>query len=157
SRHSFTLYTTNSNTIFQVYPNNNKTATMQFTLALATLIAAVSAAPGNDRAVTRNLSGMTYGEVKQYCGANQEISCCNQKKTASDNGLLNGVLSQGLVGQCSKLNVAAAAGLTDNLNLDQNHCKGGSVACCQSADKSADQTVGLINLALPCIAIGSLL
>ncbi|OAA59929.1 Hydrophobin [Cordyceps fumosorosea ARSEF 2679] len=126
---------------------------MQFTLALTTLIAAVSAAPVNDAALGNSLAGMTWREAQQQkCGGNQEIACCNQKNSGNDNGLLNGILGEGLLGQCSKLDLAII-GIQDILNSGQ--CKGGSVACCQSSGNS-DQNIGLINLNL-CIPIGSIL
>ncbi|RAL04155.1 uncharacterized protein BO80DRAFT_257079 [Aspergillus ibericus CBS 121593] len=114
-------------------------------------------------------AGMTVSQGQDTCGDNASLSCCNKATYAGDttdydSGVLSGLLSNllgsgsgsqgiGLADQCSKVDVQALSlvGLNDLLNTqcEQN------VACCQHSDSSADGSV--VGLALPCIALGSLL
>ncbi|KAI1171927.1 hypothetical protein F4777DRAFT_582478 [Nemania sp. FL0916] len=109
--------------------------------------------PGDD--VTVEMAGDT-------CGADMELSCCNNVKQSGDSvneasGILAGVLSGtlengdvGLFSDCSKLTVTALIGLNDLLN---SRCKQ-TAACCQH---SAPNQEGLVNVGLPCVALGGVL
>ncbi|PYI04301.1 fungal hydrophobin [Aspergillus sclerotiicarbonarius CBS 121057] len=113
--------------------------------------------------------GMTVSQGQESCGDGASLSCCNKATYAGDttndnSGLLSGLLGNllgagsgsegiGLADQCSKVDLEALdlLGLNDLLNTqcEQN------VACCQDSGASADGS--LIGVALPCIALGSLL
>ncbi|VUC29991.1 unnamed protein product [Clonostachys rosea] len=108
----------------------------------------------------------TVGEARTLCGNKLELQCCNRKieektnetTTNNNTGLLSGLLGDlgllddggiDLLDQCSKLSVTALIGVDDILGSQCRH----HVACC---DTTAPQT-GLINIGLPCIALGGLL
>lgn len=81
-------------------------------LALLLATAAAAPKPGTNLISRDVLASMTVKEAQGECGAGQTISCCNKNEasgtTASSgvlSGLLNGVLKDGLLGQCSKLDV----------------------------------------------------
>ncbi|KAI0005671.1 hypothetical protein F4779DRAFT_597925 [Xylariaceae sp. FL0662B] len=109
--------------------------------------------PGND---------VTVGQAGDTCGSNFDLSCCNKVDQSGDSvneasgllaGLLSGTLENGDVGLfdgCSKLDVAAVIGIDDLLN---SQCKQ-TAACCQHSGTSQD---GLVNVGLPCVALGGLL
>ncbi|KAL2866254.1 hydrophobin family protein [Aspergillus lucknowensis] len=110
---------------------------------------------------------VTVKQASDKCGDQAQLSCCNKAvyagdSTAVDEGILAGTLSNllgagsgaeglGLFEQCSKLNVAAIIGITDLIN---QQCKQ-NIACCQNSGTSADGD--LIGVALPCIALGSII
>ncbi|KAA8645756.1 hypothetical protein EYZ11_012523 [Aspergillus tanneri] len=113
---------------------------------------------------------MTVKEGSDKCGDQAQLSCCNKATYAgdtvdSDNGILAGLLSNllgsgsgsegaGIFEQCSKLPLQVniiAIGLQDILN---QQCKE-NIACCQST--GSDANGDLLGLALPCIALGSIL
>ncbi|OOF98329.1 hypothetical protein ASPCADRAFT_205575 [Aspergillus carbonarius ITEM 5010] len=114
-------------------------------------------------------AGMTVSQGQDTCGDQATLSCCNKATYAGDTTTYNDGIASGLLGnllgagsgsegigladQCSKVDIEALTlvGLNDLLNTqcEQN------VACCQDSDSSADGSV--IGLALPCIALGSLL
>ncbi|OAA52831.1 class I hydrophobin [Beauveria brongniartii RCEF 3172] len=135
---------------------------MRFALAITTLIAAVTAAPSGHHG-EKDLHKMTLGQAGDRCGADQSIYCCNEKTTKIEHsspetglgGLLgatigaDGLLSH-LLGTCTKIpvNVLAIG------NLLQSECTN-RAACCHNTPSVAYG--GLVNLALPCVAIGSLI
>lgn len=82
-----------------------------FALLLATV--AASPQPGSGLIPRETLASMTVAEAQGSCGAGQTISCCNKQKAGNQassgilSGLLNGLLENGLLGQCSSIDVAA--------------------------------------------------
>ncbi|KAI0871005.1 hypothetical protein GGS24DRAFT_83092 [Hypoxylon argillaceum] len=109
--------------------------------------------PGND---------VTVGVAGDTCGKDMELSCCNHVDQSGDSsmeadgilaGALQGVLADGEVGLfsgCSKLSVTALIGLSDLLN---QQCKQ-TAACCQHSGTNQE---GLVNVGLPCVALGSVI
>ncbi|KAI2608728.1 uncharacterized protein GGS25DRAFT_521899 [Hypoxylon fragiforme] len=105
---------------------------------------------------------VTVGQAGDTCGSDLDLSCCNQVDQSGDaintaSGLLAGLLEGGLEGGslglfdgCSKLNVAAVIGLTDILDSQCSQ----TPACCQHSGMEQE---GLVNLGLPCVALGGLL
>ncbi|GAP93287.1 putative rodlet peptide [Rosellinia necatrix] len=105
---------------------------------------------------------VTVSQAGDTCGSEMELSCCNHVDQSGDSvmeasgilaGALQGVLADGELGLfsgCSKLNVAALIGLSDF--LDQQ-CKQ-TAACCQHSGTTQE---GLVNVGLPCVALGSVL
>ncbi|KAI1499746.1 hypothetical protein F5X99DRAFT_410788 [Biscogniauxia marginata] len=151
---------------------------MQFTIAtIATFAIGALAAPqiggvgsgtggqgigngaGNFPAVPGDV---TVGQAGDTCGSDLDLSCCDSVDQTGDSineasgllaGLLEGTLQNGDLGLfsgCSKLNVAAVIGLSDLL---ESQCKQ-TPACCQHSGTSQE---GLVNLGLPCVALGSVL
>ncbi|KAI0196690.1 hypothetical protein EV127DRAFT_85865 [Xylaria flabelliformis] len=129
-----------------------------FTFAIGALAApspvAQYPAPGNS---------VTVGQAGDTCGKDFELSCCNKVKQTGDTsssaeGLLAGALQGGVLGDgdldlfdgCSKLTVTALIGVDDLLN---SHCKQ-TAACCQHSGTNQE---GLVNVGLPCVALGGLL
>ncbi|KAL5335808.1 rodlet protein [Aspergillus crustosus] len=110
---------------------------------------------------------VTVKQASDKCGDQAQLSCCNKATYAGDttevaDGILAGALSNligagsgaeglGLFDQCSKLDVAVLIGVQDLIN---QQCKQ-NIACCQSSPSSADGD--LIGVALPCVALGSIL
>ncbi|PLB35755.1 hydrophobin family protein [Aspergillus candidus] len=113
---------------------------------------------------------LTVEQASAKCGDKAQLSCCNKATYTGDStkvndGLLSGALSEllgagsgseglGLFNQCSKLPLqipVIAIGLQDALN---QKCKQ-NIACCQ--DSPADASESLVGLALPCVALGSIL
>lgn len=99
------------------------------TLLLAT--AAASPKPGHKLIPRETLAGMTVAAAQGTCGNDQKISCCNEV-TGSErdgapsgllggllNGLLGGLLGDGLLGQCSGLDLSSMS-----RSLDSQHCVG---------------------------------
>ncbi|ATY63719.1 Hydrophobin [Cordyceps militaris CM01] len=136
---------------------------MRFFLAITALVAAVTAAPSADVAAVNQMAAMTLAEADASCGNGASLYCCDKSKQGGDTGSpgqaggvgllgaivgVNGLL-QGLLGQCSKININAigAAGV-----LNQE-CTA-RAACCQNTPSVAHH--GLVNIALPCIPINSL-
>ncbi|PWY87100.1 fungal hydrophobin [Aspergillus sclerotioniger CBS 115572] len=147
---------------------------MKYTaIALAALASVAMAQPSARTARGGPLfpapAGMTVSQGQDTCGDQASLSCCNQANYAGDtttynDGILSGLLGNllgagsgseglGLADQCSKVDLEALdlLGLNDLLNTqcEQN------VACCQDSGASADGS--LVGVALPCIALGSLL
>ncbi|KAI3325117.1 hypothetical protein HD806DRAFT_533714 [Xylariaceae sp. AK1471] len=126
-----------------------------FTFALGALAAPSPQIPGIP-------GDVTIGQAGDTCGQDMELSCCNDVDQSGDSvneasGILGGVLQGalqggelGLFSGCSKLNVAALIGVDDLLN---SQCKQ-TAACCQHSGTSQD---GLVNVGLPCVALGGLL
>ena len=81
-------------------------------LALFLAAAAAAPSPGSNLIPRDRLATMTAQQAQGECGAGQTISCCtkNEQGDEDSNGLLSGIanniLQDGLLGQCSKLNVA---------------------------------------------------
>ncbi|KAI0471049.1 hypothetical protein GGR56DRAFT_127108 [Xylariaceae sp. FL0804] len=112
--------------------------------------------------IPRPPSDTTIGQAGSTCGRDMQLSCCNNVRQDGDSvdeaqgilaGALQGVLQDGTVGLfdgCSKLSVTALIGVNDLLN---QQCKQ-TAACCQD---SGDEQEGLVNLGLPCVALGSVL
>ncbi|KAG9251799.1 fungal hydrophobin-domain-containing protein [Emericellopsis atlantica] len=137
---------------------------VRITLALSFATSALALVPVPRQALDPNaVGGMTIGEAGRVCGSNLELKCCNQEESSSgvqvpeDRGLLgnllNGILGEdglGIFDQCSPLSVTGLIGGTDIVN---NHCRQ-KVACC---DSNPVVSGGLINLGLPCIAIGGII
>ncbi|EAW07125.1 hydrophobin family protein [Aspergillus clavatus NRRL 1] len=144
---------------------------MQF-LAVVSLLAATalalppatgSQAP-NVHPVFDNANQYTLSQAQNKCGEKTTLSCCNHVSSVGDTtsvnyGLLNGLLGNtlsgpegvGLLSGCTKLDVTALIGVNDLLN---KQCQQ-NVACCQGTESTA--TGGLVNLALPCVALGSII
>ncbi|KAI1805093.1 hypothetical protein F4811DRAFT_248959 [Daldinia bambusicola] len=141
---------------------------MQFTLvtALTFALGALAAPQLGGRPSNRipPVPGdVTVGQAGDTCGSDLDLSCCDKVDQSGDAintaegllaGLLEGALESGELGLfqgCSKLNVAAVIGLTDLL---ESQCKQ-TPACCQHS--GMEQGDALVNLGLPCIALGSVL
>ncbi|KAI0546271.1 hypothetical protein F4679DRAFT_598740 [Xylaria curta] len=107
-------------------------------------------------------NSVTVGQAGDSCGRDFELSCCNHVEQKGDSamdangllaGALQGVLADGELGLfsgCSKLDVAAVIGIDDLLN---SQCKQ-TAACCQHSGTNQE---GLVNVGLPCVALGGLL
>ncbi|KAI1458963.1 hypothetical protein F4805DRAFT_107884 [Annulohypoxylon moriforme] len=105
---------------------------------------------------------VTVGQAGDTCGSDLDLSCCDKVDQSGDaineaSGLLAGLLEGGLENGelglfdgCSKLNVAAVIGLSDFL---ESQCKQ-TPACCQHSGMGQE---GLVNVGLPCVALGSVL
>ncbi|OTB18697.1 hypothetical protein K445DRAFT_364002 [Daldinia sp. EC12] len=141
---------------------------MQFTIvtALTFALGALAAPQLGGRPTSRfpPVPGdVTVGQAGDTCGSDLDLSCCDKVDQSGDAintaegllaGLLEGALEDGELGLfegCSKLNVAALIGLTDILNTQ---CKQ-TPACCQHS--GMEQEDGLLNVGLPCVALGSVL
>ncbi|KAI0095857.1 hypothetical protein F4814DRAFT_435185 [Daldinia grandis] len=141
---------------------------MQFTIiaALTMAIGALGAPqlggfPNGNRVPPPN-GDLTVGQAGDTCGSDLDLSCCDKVDQSGDaintaEGILAGLLEGGLADQavglfqgCSKLNVAALIGIDDLLN---NQCKQ-NPACCQHSGMEQE---GLVNLGLPCVALGSVI
>ncbi|KAI1255731.1 hypothetical protein MGN70_002471 [Eutypa lata] len=136
---------------------------MRFTTtAVLSLVASALAAPQPPMGSPDIGSDVTIGQAGDTCGQDLELSCCNDVDQSGDStnvasgilaGLMGGALENGDLGLfsgCSKLSVAAAIGVDDILN---SQCKQ-TAACCQH---SGSEQEGLVNVGLPCVALGGLL
>ncbi|GJN67793.1 fungal hydrophobin domain-containing protein [Purpureocillium lavendulum] len=131
---------------------------MRFITAVIALAATAAAAPEVKR--WPPMDQISVSEANDACGNNLELNCCNKETdqaaghgdVSKNPGVVGGVLDGlSLFDQCSQLSVAALIGVQDLL---KSHCTG-KVACCQRSPSNA--AGGLVNLALPCIALGSLI
>ncbi|KAK7911050.1 hypothetical protein PG985_013531 [Apiospora marii] len=138
---------------------------MQFTtvvvMAFATFAAAAPAAVENTVPIVPG--DVTVAQAGDTCGKDMQLSCCNKADYSGDSvnaasGILSGVLGGafaknglGLFDGCSKLSVAGGIGAVSDLLNSQ--CKQ-TAACCQHSGQSQN---GLVNLGLPCVALGGLL
>ncbi|RHZ54241.1 hydrophobin family protein [Aspergillus thermomutatus] len=137
-------------------------------LAVASLLAATALAlPGGAPSVHPvfdNANEYTLEQAQNKCGEKTTLSCCNHVSKVGDtksfnygalNGLLGNTLSGpegvGILSGCQKISVTGLLGLSDLLN---KQCQQ-NVACCQDSDTTA--TGGLVNVALPCVALGSII
>ncbi|KAJ6031641.1 conidial hydrophobin Hyp1/RodA [Penicillium herquei] len=113
----------------------------------------------------------TLQQAQNTCGNDAQVSCCDTATYTHDItnnavGPLAGVLQSalsggpgseglGLFGQCSDLSASAAvlgaAGLNQLIN---QKCKQ-NIACCQG--NSANANNDLVGVAVPCVALGSLI
>ncbi|KAJ4244200.1 hypothetical protein NW762_014581 [Fusarium torreyae] len=98
---------------------------------------------------------VTVARAQQACGNDMSVHCCNEVSDKSTGnalgnglGLLNGL---SLFDGCSGLDLNVI-GVADGL---LNKKCSARAACCQNSDSTA--TGGLINVALPCIALSSLI
>lgn len=141
---------------------------MQFTIA-ATLAFALGAVampqlggpPRGGNRLPPVPGDVTVGQAGDTCGSDLDLSCCNEVDQSGDAvnyaegllaGLLTGGLEEGALGlfdSCSKLNIPII-GIADLLD---NQCKQ-TPACCQHSGMEQD---GLLNVGLPCVALGGIL
>ncbi|KAK8101512.1 Rodlet protein [Apiospora kogelbergensis] len=140
--------------------------TTVFTLAFATFAAAAPAAVGDSSSTIQPVGNqVTVGQAGDKCGTDFDLSCCNKADVSGDatnvasgiaGGLLQGAFGKeglGLFDGCSKLDITAGivgGGVSDLLN---SQCKQ-TAACCQ---RSGSEQNGLLNVGLPCVALGGLL
>ncbi|RBR20363.1 uncharacterized protein FIESC28_05327 [Fusarium coffeatum] len=115
---------------------------------LATAATAAAAVPGG------SINTMTVQQAANSCANGQSVYCCNQvtNKPAGNSigegaGIANGL---NLFSQCSKVKVDVLAIANSLLNKE---CQA-NAACCQDSPGTA--AGGLINAALPCVAISNL-
>ncbi|KAL4805952.1 hydrophobin [Aspergillus unguis] len=132
--------------------------------AVVTFAASVMALPpaaGNSNVKYPVPNSMTVKQASDKCGDKAQVSCCNKATYSGDltkaqSGILAGALNDILGGS----GASEGAGLFDQcagisvVGLLNDQCKQ-NVACCQNSPSSADGN--LIGLALPCVALGSLL
>ncbi|KAI1841268.1 hypothetical protein JX266_012504 [Neoarthrinium moseri] len=138
---------------------------MQFKLlTIVGFAAAVLAAPQVGTDIPSIPGDLTVGQADAICGSDTSLSCCNKVDQSGDaisiaDGLLSGLLGNALSGGlglfdgCSKLSLPlgiVGGGVGDLLN---SQCKQ-TAACCQGTDSDQD---GLVNVGLPCVALGGLL
>ncbi|OJJ45855.1 hypothetical protein ASPZODRAFT_133725 [Penicilliopsis zonata CBS 506.65] len=155
---------------------------MKFILAALALAASVVALPSTPSTATNsgNDQGngsadvrfpikdnkMTVQQAQTTCGSQASVECCNKATYAGDTtsfdyGLLDGTLSSligsgsgaqglGLFSQCSSLD-ATVIGADQLLNQKCNQ----NVVCCQNSGATANND--LVGVAVPCVALGSVL
>ncbi|KAK5995424.1 Rodlet protein [Cladobotryum mycophilum] len=137
---------------------------MKFFVTVALLAAVATAAPEIRAKRQYPTPGdIPLNEAHLMCGNDLTLHCCNKYDGSTKNenqkptllgGLLGNILDNNgvhLFDQCSPLSVAGIPGGGDILN---SHCKV-HAACCQQSPSIA--TNGLVNIAMPCISLGSLL
>jgi hypothetical protein len=135
---------------------------MRFLAIIPLFVSALARPQSRSALLSRDeLSQVTIQQANNACGSNQQVSCCNkveQGDTITESsgvlsGVLGGVLAGGLslADQCSDISVTALIGINDLLS---DHCSA-NVACCEKNTANAEG--GLVNIALPCISLGSLL
>ncbi|RGP63514.1 hypothetical protein FSPOR_8567 [Fusarium sporotrichioides] len=115
---------------------------------LATAATATAAVPGGV------ISSMTVQQAANSCANGQSVYCCNKvtNKPAGNSvgdgaGIANGL---SLFSECSKVQVNVIAIANGLLNKE---CQA-NAACCQDSPGTA--AGGLVNAALPCVAISNL-
>ncbi|OJK04016.1 hypothetical protein ASPACDRAFT_57358 [Aspergillus aculeatus ATCC 16872] len=112
----------------------------------------------------------TIEQGSAKCGNQAQLSCCNKATyagdtTTIDEGALAGLLGNiagtgsgseglGLFDQCSKLDLEIPIFAIDAQDILNQQCKQ-NIACCQYS--GADASDDLIGVALPCIALGSII
>ncbi|KAJ5948391.1 conidial hydrophobin Hyp1/RodA [Penicillium verhagenii] len=128
---------------------------------------------GSDGNIFPVSNGMTVEQAQAKCGNNSTVSCCKKTTytkdiTTSNNGPLAGVLQSalgggpggdglGLFGQCNDLSLNIPVLNVVGGGVDQlinQKCKQ-NIACCQNTESNADGD--LIGVAIPCVALGSLI
>ncbi|PYH48844.1 hydrophobin family protein [Aspergillus saccharolyticus JOP 1030-1] len=113
---------------------------------------------------------VTVKQASAKCGDQAQLSCCNKATyagdtTTIDDGILAGTLGNligtgsgseglGLFDQCSKLDLQIPIIGIPIQDLVNQQCKQ-NIACCQGSPSDASDS--LIGVALPCIALGSIL
>ncbi|KAJ5648822.1 conidial hydrophobin Hyp1/RodA [Penicillium longicatenatum] len=139
--------------------------------ATALLLAATAMAlpqPGGEGNIQSIPKDMTINQAQAKCGDNAKVNCCNKYTTnkninTNNSGPLAGVaqsaLAQGLgIGeQCNDLSLNVPVLNIVGGGVDQlinQKCKQ-NIACCQNTGSNANNDV--VGVALPCIALGSLL
>ncbi|KAL4727851.1 hypothetical protein ACLX1H_004541 [Fusarium chlamydosporum] len=128
---------------------------MQFFATVALLAASVAASPAVAPAVAApSLNTMTVQQAANSCSDGQSVYCCNEvNNEANGNAIGNGpelLNNLGAFKQCSKLQVDVIAIAN---NLIQKECQA-TAACCQDSPGTA--AGGLVNAALPCVAISNI-
>ncbi|RGP63519.1 hypothetical protein FSPOR_8572 [Fusarium sporotrichioides] len=129
---------------------------MQYLTIVAFLAATVAAAPPSHNVRNNpSIEQITVAQANNACGNNMSVTCCNKVTNApAGNAVGNGagILNNlSLFDQCSKLDVNVLAIANGLLNKE---CQA-NAACCQNSGSNAQG--GLVNVALPCIALSSLL
>ncbi|KAJ6111270.1 conidial hydrophobin Hyp1/RodA [Penicillium sp. IBT 16267x] len=139
--------------------------------ATALLLAATAVAlpqPETDGNIQSIPKGMTVSQAQAKCGDNAKVNCCNKYTSNKDittsnsgplSGALQSALAQGLgIGeQCNDLSLNIPVLNVVGGGVDQlinQKCKQ-NIACCQNTGSSADNN--LVGVALPCVALGSLI
>ncbi|KAK6345943.1 hypothetical protein TWF730_010282 [Orbilia blumenaviensis] len=105
---------------------------------------------------------ITQVQANKACGKDMTLNCCNdvdisnsgQNKAAGLLGLnVDDVLGKvGLFGKCSDISIPVL-NLVPLGSLLNNKCKQ-NVACCQDSGTTQN---GILNVGLPCVALGSLI
>ncbi|KAJ5612935.1 conidial hydrophobin Hyp1/RodA [Penicillium lagena] len=111
----------------------------------------------------------TIAQGQNTCGNDAKLSCCKRATythdiNTSNTGPLAGVLANalgggpggdglGLFGQCQDLSLSAAGIVDPNLSIDRE-CKQ-NIACCQNSPSTSNNN--LVGVAVPCVALGSIL
>jgi len=144
---------------------------MKFFAAALLFISTAMALPSAVSSVFPVPAGTTMQSAEAKCGTDAKVSCCNKTTythdiTNDNSGLLAGVLQSaigggpggdglGLFDGCSDLSLSVPVldVLGQLTQLDSQKCKQ-TIACCQNSPSSAN---GLVAVALPCVALGSLL
>ncbi|OGM40301.1 hydrophobin [Aspergillus bombycis] len=148
---------------------------MQFSvaavLALATAVAALPPAAGtgagqevgNAKNQFPLPADLTTKQAAEKCGDQAELKCCNKviksgDFTQAESGILNNLLDLlngkqgqglGLLDECTNIPVIPVIPILS----PQKQCSQ-PISCCQNTKSSADGSV--VGLALPCIALSSL-
>ncbi|KEZ46529.1 hypothetical protein SAPIO_CDS0316 [Scedosporium apiospermum] len=121
---------------------------MQFSQIISTLAIAALAVAAPGKGTSKDI---TIEEAQNVCGNDLTLSCCNNEQAFGGLGLLSGLVSGlGIFNGCSSLSASGLIGVGDILN---SHCKQ-NVVCCHGGETNQ---AGLVNVALPCVALGSLL
>ncbi|OOQ82796.1 Rodlet protein [Penicillium brasilianum] len=142
-------------------------------LFAATAMALPGAPSGGNGAEYPLSRDVTFQEANAKCGNDAVVSCCNKKSTTGDVTTLNqGVLANvlgsalgggpggdglGLFNGCNDLNLNVPVLNLVPVNaqdLVNKKCQQ-SIACCQNTRSEANGD--LVGVALPCVALGSLI
>ncbi|KAJ5578795.1 conidial hydrophobin Hyp1/RodA [Penicillium hispanicum] len=143
--------------------------------ATAILFAATAMAlPSGDGPVKFPVQkGTTLQQAQAKCGNDAKVNCCNKATythdvTTTDKGLLAGVLQNalgggpggdglGLFGQCNDISANVPVLNVVGGGIDQlveQKCKQ-NIACCQNDGAQANGDI--VGVAVPCVALGSLI
>ena len=78
---------------------------MRFVISVAVLVMSAMASPHMPK--ERRYGDITVAQAQESCGDQQTVSCCNKRSGDGNNGgALSGLLDNGLLGECAKLDVA---------------------------------------------------
>ncbi|KAJ5100100.1 conidial hydrophobin Hyp1/RodA [Penicillium argentinense] len=132
-----------------------------------------SAGSGNSNVQFPIGNKYTVEQAQAKCGNDAKVSCCNKATythdiTTANTGPLAGVLGTalgggpggdglGLFGQCNDISANVPVLNVVGGGVDQlinQKCKQ-NIACCQNTDSNAEGNV--VGVAVPCVALGSLL
>ncbi|KAJ5901484.1 conidial hydrophobin Hyp1/RodA [Penicillium taxi] len=145
---------------------------MKFFATALLFVSAAMALPSAVSSIFPVPQGTTLDQAQAKCGTDAKVSCCNKTTftrdiTNDNDGILAGVLQSalgggpggdglGLFGQCNDLSLSVPVldVLGQLTQLDSQKCKQ-TVACCQNTQSTANGD--LVGVAIPCIALGSLL